>query len=169
MDNFAELITHQFNATSTYIFRENTSSLKSHVVNQKVKSSMSDIFNVRLQLFFCAFNLWPVFLIGFISLCKSNGEFHVTKSCIRETLNLLTCADSSIDTKTDRNGQKSRFFLNVIFHVSPVMCHMSRVTCHLSLTPTATAADHPPANPPLCTRGCFAKTQKPENCKNGKN
>ena len=40
----------------------------------------------------------------------------------------------------------------------------SPVTCHMSLTPTATASDHPPAiSPTLCTSGWFLKTKKPFN------
>ena len=52
------------------------------------------------------------------------------KSRIRQTLNLSTCADSSIDSKTVLNALK-RPNKN---HMSPVhvMCHISHVTCHLS-------------------------------------
>ena len=32
------------------------------------------------------------------------------KSRIRETLNLLTCSDSSTDTKTDRNSQNKKIY-----------------------------------------------------------
>ena len=46
-----------------------------------------------------------------------------TKSHIRETLNLLTCADSSNNTKTDRNQQKKKK------KISYVPCHMSWVMC----------------------------------------
>ena len=57
------------------------------------------------------------------------------KSLIQETLNLLTCADSSTDTKTERNGQKGYCMLCVIFL--------------LSLTPTATSTDPHPGNSPI--------------------
>ena len=94
------------------------------------------------------------------------------KSCIWETLILSTCADSSTHTKTDRNIQKHKEDKNcnvslvvchmshVACHVLHVTCHMSPVTCHLSLRQTATATDGPPQTIPLCTVGCFAKTQK---------
>ena len=57
------------------------------------------------------------------------------KSRIRETLNLLTCSDSSTDTKTDRNKQKvrgKRKRPNVMCHVSHVTCHISCVMCNMS-------------------------------------
>ena len=57
------------------------------------------------------------------------------QSLLQETLNLLTCADSSTDTKTERNGQKG-------------YC-MSCVTFLLSLTPTATSTDPHPGNSPI--------------------
>ena len=44
-------------------------------------------------------------------------------SPIRETLNLLTCADSSINTIESKTTQKKL--------VSYVMCHMSHAVCHL--------------------------------------
>ena len=57
--------------------------------------------------------------------------------CIWGTLNLLTCADSNTDTKTDRNGQKGEKEEKNMCHVSHITCHMScvmcwvsRVTCH---------------------------------------
>ena len=69
-------------------------------------------------------------------------------------MNLLICADSSKDTKTDRK-QKEEEENNVMCQVSgvtchmlPITCHLSPVTCHLSITPTATTADPPPANSP---------------------
>ena len=60
------------------------------------------------------------------------------------------CADSTTDTKLDRNGQKKekKRKLCVTCHMLHVTCHMSRVTCHLSLRPTATATDPPSANSP---------------------
>ena len=39
------------------------------------------------------------------------------KSHILETLNILTCVDSSTDTKTDRNGQKAPFLDATLFSV----------------------------------------------------
>ena len=55
-------------------------------------------------------------------------------------------ADSSTDTKTDRNVSHVRCHMScVTFHVSYVMCHVLRVACHLSLTPAATASESPPA------------------------
>ena len=47
----------------------------------------------------------------------------------------------------------------VMCHVSCVMCHMLRDTCHLSLTltATATAADIPRANSPICHRRLVCK------------
>ena len=79
-----------------------------------------------------------------------------------ETLKLLTCADSSIDTKTVINRQKGEkkniIFLKYISHVrchisgvmcqvSGFMCCVSPVVCHLSgQEPTGWATDPPPAN-----------------------
>ena len=82
------------------------------------------------------------------------------KFCIRETLNLSMCVDSSTDTKTDKNGQKRKKKKQRKKKIS----HPLHVTCHMSLTPIATATDPPPlATPPLCTEGRFAKTPNPEN------
>ena len=79
------------------------------------------------------------------------------------TLDLSTYADSSSNTKMDRNGQK----INVICHVSHVpcqlscvMCCMSHVTCHLSLTPTASDTDPPPANSPILQSKLVCKDPK---------
>ena len=53
-------------------------------------------------------------------------------------MNISTCADRSIDTKTHRKGQKDKkkkkrkTIIIVICHVSHVICHVSHVTCHLS-------------------------------------
>ena len=72
------------------------------------------------------------------------------KSCIVETLELLACAESSTDTKTE---ERKKYIImchasGVICHttgvrcqVSHVMCHLSPVTCHLSLMPKDTATD----------------------------
>ena len=60
-------------------------------------------------------------------------------------------------TETERMERRRK---NVTWHMSPVIFHVSPVTCHLSLMPTATATDFPPATPPLCTIGWFAKTPK---------
>ena len=66
------------------------------------------------------------------------------KSCIRETLNLSTCADSSTI-----NFFKTKYIkYKVRGQVSGVRCQVSRVTCHMSLTPTDRATDPPPANSP---------------------
>ena len=60
---------------------------------------------------------------------------------IRETLNLLMCADTSTDNKTDRNRQKGRTtkyegkkcdMLHVRCQVSHVRCHIVHVACHMS-------------------------------------
>ena len=53
-----------------------------------------------------------------------------SKSRIRETLNLPMCADSSTDTKTDKNGQKGKKKKKIMCQVSCVTCHLSPVTCH---------------------------------------
>ena len=48
----------------------------------------------------------------------------VHKSCIRDTLNLLTDADSSTNTKTKKNGQRgpSNFFVYIFFFRVPTCC-----------------------------------------------
>ena len=43
----------------------------------------------------------PYFLVK-LKVCRNLPQ----KSCIRETLNLLNDADSSTDTKTDKNEQR---------------------------------------------------------------
>ena len=62
----------------------------------------------------------------------------------KDTLNLSICADSSTNTKTDKNGQKGKkkkkkekyiFICNVGCvgcQVSGAMCHISYVMCHVS-------------------------------------
>ena len=86
------------------------------------------------------------------------------KSCLPDTPNLLTCADSSINThqretnKEEKNlvlchgygvtCQVSCVMCHVMRHVSCVVYHMSQVACHLS--PVKNANSHnqkpPPAN-----------------------
>ena len=53
-------------------------------------------------------------------------------------LNLLTCADSSANTKLTKT---QCHMLGVTRQVSFVTCYVSPVTCHVSLTPTATDTD----------------------------
>ena len=89
------------------------------------------------------------------SLGKPQPVFE--KIPIYETLNLSTCADSSTNTKSQKNIKKKNLCLffsircqvsDVRCHVSCVTCHLSYVTCHISITPTVTAMDPPPANSP---------------------
>ena len=54
----------------------------------------------------------------------------------------------------------------VTCHKSPVTCHLPPVTCYKRQQPQPQT--FPLLNPPLCTVGCFAKTQKPEKCLNSK-
>ena len=61
------------------------------------------------------------------------------KLCMREALNLSTCAD----------GSTNSFFFLMRWQLSCVMCCVSPVTCHMAVTPTATAKDPPPANTPI--------------------
>ena len=73
------------------------------------------------------------------------------KSCIQETLNLLTCGDSSSDTKINRKGQEG----------GNKKKKVSRVTCHLSLKRTATPTDpHPVASSTLHSRLVFKDPKK---------
>ena len=78
--------------------------------------------------------------------------FKEEKLCIRETLNLLMCADNSPNTKksTKRKFKQKNPLSCVTFHVSCVCvtCCVSPFTCLLSLTPTGTPTDLPPANSP---------------------
>ena len=79
------------------------------------------------------------------------------KFCKRETLNLLTCANSSTNIKTDESRQKGKEKGKYVTgHVSCDMCHVLRVacclspvTCHLSLMPQTSATNTPPANSPI--------------------
>ena len=61
--------------------------------------------------------------------CLQLRKSFKTKSCIRETLNLLTCVDSSNDTK---KSNKQKIKNNFTCHRSCIPCHLSHVTCHLS-------------------------------------
>ena len=52
---------------------------------------------------------------------------------IQETLNLLMFADSSTDTKTDKNQQRGKKKkIKQLCHVSCGMCHVSGVRCQMS-------------------------------------
>ena len=75
-----------------------------------------------------------------------------------QTLNLLTWADSSTDTKTHRHKQKikkkeeEKKEEKIIFHLSCVRCHVSCVACHLTpATTTTTAIDPSSANYKIVT------------------
>ena len=65
------------------------------------------------------------------------------KSRIRESLNLLTNADSSTDTMKSKNiyKKKKKKKLGVMYQVLGVRCQVSHVACdvtsHMSLTPIA--------------------------------
>ena len=103
---------------------------------------------------------------GFFTFCQTFG---VKKSCMWETLNLLTFANSSTNTKIIRNRRtgKEAYFLRcqmsgVTCHVWGVTCQVPgvlRVTCHLSETATARATFPPPANYPIHNR-MVANTKK---------
>ena len=97
----------------------------------------------------------------------------IEKSRLRETLNLLTCAESSTHTKMEKKERKGKTKSCVRCHMSRVTCYMSCatchmffVTCHLSLTPTTTATDFPPVNSPImhsrlvCKPHKYFKTEK---------
>ena len=61
----------------------------------------------------------------------------IKTSCIRETLNLSTCADGSTNTKTDRKKHRKKrkrtcHMSGVQYQVSSVKCHASHVTCYMS-------------------------------------
>ena len=71
---------------------------------------------------------------------------------IRETLNLLSCADRSQYQYKKYIFIYLRFIWQVRCHMSLVTCHMSLVTCHMSLTPSATATNPPPTNSPNMLR-----------------
>ena len=99
--------------------------------------------------------------------------FLVLISRIRETMNILMSADSSTDTKVDRNRKKGKKKIknriNIMCHmsfvtclVSCVMCHLARITCHLSLTLTVTVTDPPPAISPIMHSRLVFKDLKPE-------
>ena len=70
--------------------------------------------------------------------CPSITEMvNLYKSCLWETLILLTCADISTKTKKIREREKKKKYImchvsSVLFHLSFVTCHVSRVMCHMS-------------------------------------
>ena len=79
-----------------------------------------------------------------------------SKSCIRETLNLLMCADSSaVTVKYKSPPFSSPHWSLVPWHVSHVMCHVSQmfhvshvicyVFCHHHLTPVTNTNSHRPS------------------------
>ena len=63
--------------------------------------------------------------------------FHILKSCMRETLILLTSADSSTNTSPPQQ------IACVTCHMSHVIYLVSPVICQLSTTSTARAPYHP--------------------------
>ena len=83
-------------------------------------------------------------------------QIGTTKSCIRETLYLLTCADSSNNTKNLKP---------VTCHLSPVTFHLSpfTVTFHLSPVFNANSHSHRPSPSSLCTVEWFTKIEKNPN------
>ena len=82
------------------------------------------------------------------------------------------CADSSNNTKADRNRQKRRERKSN----DKFMCHLSPVTCHLApvtIANTHSQRPYPLLTPPLCKVGWFAKTKqkktkKLQNCQKPK-
>ena len=94
--------------------------------------------------FLLFFSNFQFFLISYFFWFPTFFDFllYKKKSCIGETLNLLTCADSCSNTKEKRGGG----------FVQKVTCHLSPVTCHMSPTPTAKATDSPSAN-----QGCIKR------------
>ena len=86
------------------------------------------------------------------------------KSCIRETLNLFMCANSSTDTKTDKNKQKKK----QKNHVTCVTCQVSCVAGHLSpiIKTTTTATTYSThANFPLFYNMLLCMDPEKINCK----
>ena len=73
----------------------------------------------------------------------------------------MTYADSSTNTKADRNGEKRKKMNKSCFmcHLSHVICHVSHSACHLSLT--LTARDPPCANSHIMHPRLVCKDQKP--------
>ena len=77
---------------------------------------------------------------------KSNNNI---KSCIQEKVNLLMCANSSINSAIPPHPISC-----VTCHLSHVTCHLSPVSCQLSPMPTATVSMHP-----LCTVDWVKRTK----------
>ena len=71
-----------------------------------------------------------------------------------QTLNLSTCVESSIDTKTDRNRQKGK--KKKLERIPCVRYHVSHVTCHAAIDP-------PPANSPIMNSRLVRKALKTLN------
>ena len=85
---------------------------------------------------------------------------------ITETLDFTMFADSSTDTKADRNrwkGGRKRKKERIIFQVSGVRCQVSHFTRPRSLTPTAKATDLPPTNSPDMHSRLVCKNPKIQN------
>ena len=103
---------------------------------QKISSSL--IYCLGERLFQCSgHNMRPIsgkasYIKWYVFLFSLKNIPH------RDTLSLLTCADSSMDTKADRNVQKGRKkgkiceLSGVMYQLSYVGCCLSPVTCHLS-------------------------------------
>ena len=62
----------------------------------------------------------------------ASSRAQVLGSCVRQTLNLSMCADSSTDTKILKVSHVTCHMSCVTCHMSHVTCLVSRVTCHLS-------------------------------------
>ena len=80
------------------------------------------------------------------------SKYLQNKFPIRETLNLLTCADSRTNTKTDRKGEEEE--KNVSCQVSGVQYQMLSVNCHLSPVMNANSHSH---RPPPCLLPHYAQ------------
>ena len=96
----------------------------------------------------CAHACMLEFFMMFLGTLKKSGTWKTWK-----TLNLLTCLDRTTDTKKIQKKEKKKSRCQVGW----VICHVSRVTSHM---PEPEPRTFPLLTPPLCTAGCFAKTQK---------
>ena len=133
---FSPLLTPFFFFFSVF-FRQKIKPTNIHKITQTFQNFISRTHN---NIFFLFYYLYFLAVLSDNEYCKFS--LPQKNSRIRETLNLLTNADSSTDTITDRNIQKTQKVSGVRCQVSGITCHQSTVTCHLSHVTNANSHIH---------------------------
>ena len=140
----------------------------SHCLGSRIDHSQRKNLNQGMEILMHDTSYFFILLFFFIL------DYHTKISRIREKLNLSTCADNSIDTKTDKHGKKAKKKKNqtkklivmclvsgVMCQVSCVMCCMSHVTYYLSIPPQPQSQTLPLLAPQLCIVDWLAQPLQP--------